>query len=388
MTMIPAGHAIIVTLLRCILPLSMAYTAGAIVLVFSFAKHRAGASAWMPPVTILKPLCGLEPGLLDSLRSFCEQDYPKYQIVFGVRTSSDAVLPILDRLEREYPDRDIMLVVDGRLHGSNRKMSNLANMLGAARYDILVISDSDIRVAPDYLRAAVEPFFDRKVGAATSLYTGTPSGGFPSVLGAMFINEWFLPAVLVSVALSKLSFCFGQTMAVRRSVLDSVGGFRGLAPYLADDYMLGKLVSDQGLEVRLVEAGVENVVSDTRLASLLTRELRWFRTYRAVRPWGYAFTVLTDTTALALLYLIASGFSILGFSLLAATTALRIGLHEAVSRRFGTGGGSQIWLVPIRDLLNFAIRVRSFFSRHIEWKGEQFVVLSSGKLETRREIPV
>ncbi len=367
--------------------LSVVYSASALVLVVSHRRRRERALAFSPRVTILKPICGLETGLLDCLRSFCEQDYPDYQIVFGVRTADDPALAVLDRLRQEYPDRDFSFVVDGRIHGSNRKMSNLANMLGAARNDILVISDSDVRVTRSYLRSVVEPFRDRKVGALTSLYSGAASGGLPSVLGAMYINDWFLPAALASVSLSKLNFCFGQTMAVRRDVLDAVGGFWGLAPYLADDYMLGKLVSDRGLEVALVDAGVENLISDPSLGMLLRRELRWFRTYRTVRPVGYAFTILTDTTALTLLYLLATGGSTLGFSLLGAALALRAALHAAVRRRFGAAGAGRLWLVPVRDLLSFVVRIASFLSRRVEWKGQQFTVLSSGRLEARGETP-
>jgi ceramide glucosyltransferase len=373
--------------LLAIVLVSVAYSVLALLLVVSYRGARESAHTFTPAVTLLKPLCGLEPGLLECLRSFCEQDYPDYQIVFGVRVANDPAVPVIERLRQEYPHRDLALVVDGRLHGSNRKMSNLANMVGAARHDILVISDSDVRVARDYLRTVVAPFEDRKVGAVTCLYTGTPAGGLPSVLGAMFINDWFLPAVLVSVALSKLNFCFGQTMAIRRDVLDALGGFRGLAPYLADDYMLGKLVSDRGFEVRLAEAGVENVFSDSSLVPILRRELRWSRTYRTLRPVGYAFSFLTDTTALSLLYLLVSAGSPLGVSLFAATVALRVGLHAAVRRQFKATGDDSFWLVPIRDLLCFAIRVVSFLGRRVEWKGETFVVLASGRLEPRGETP-
>ena len=294
---------------------------------------------------------------------------------------------MIDRLRQEYPNRDISLVVDARLHGSNRKMSNLANMVDAARHEIFVLSDSDVRVARDYVRTVVAPFHDRRVGAVTCLYTGTAAGGLSCALGAMFINDWFLPAVLVSVALSKLNFCFGQTMAVRRDVLDSLGGFTGLAPYLADDYMLGKLVSDQGFEVRLVEAGVENVFSDSSFATVLRRELRWSRTYRTLRPVGYAFSFLTDTTALALLYLLASAGNAIGVSVFAATLALRVGQYAAIRLRFRPVAGGPFWLVPIRDLMCFAIRVGSFLGRRVEWKGETFTVLASGELEPRGETP-
>jgi ceramide glucosyltransferase len=366
---------------------SVAYAVFALLLVASYRGNRRPAPDFMPPVTILKPLCGSEPYLLECLRSFCVQDYPDYQIVFGVRVADDPIVPVIEQLRQEHPDKDISLVIDGQLHGSNRKTSNLANMLGAARHDIFVISDSDVRVARSYLRTVVAPFGDLKVGAVTCLYTGTPTDGLPSVLAAMFINDWFLPSVLVAVALGKLNFCFGQTMAVRRDVLDAIGGFTGLAPYLADDYMLGKLVSDHGFEVRLAEPGIENIFSDPGLASVLRRELRWSRTYRTVRPVGYVCSIVTDTTALALLYLLVSRGSPLGLCLFGAAIGLRLALHKVVRSRFGAAGPDSLWLVPIRDLLCFGIRIGSFLGRRVEWRGEKFVVLSSGRLETKGQTP-
>ena len=369
-------------LLLAVVLVSLAYSTIALLLVVSYRRAPDPTPSFTPAVTLLKPLCGFEPGLLERLRSFCEQDYPNYQIVFGVRTADDPAVPAVERLRFEYPDRDLALVIDGRLCGSNRKMSNLANMIGDARHEILVISDSDVRVSRAYLRAVVAPFEDEKVGAVTCLFSGTPTGGLASVLAATFINDWFLPAVLVAVALEKLSFCFGQTMAVRRGVLEAIGGFAGMAPYLADDYMLGKLVSDRGLEVRLAEAGLENVFSDSGIASVLQRELRWSRTYRTLRPVGYGFSILTDTTALSLLYLLFSAGSSLGVLLFAATIALRVGLHAAVRSRFRITGPDSFWLVPVRDLLCFAVRIRSFVGRGVEWKGEKFVVLASGRLKS------
>jgi ceramide glucosyltransferase len=381
-----ASH-VIAPLLLAIVVVSMVYCVFAFLLVCFYRVAREPAQAFTPALTLLKPLCGFEPGLLERLRSFCEQDYPDYQIVFGVRAAADPAVGVVQQLQREYPHKDLALVVDGRVHGFNRKMSNLANMVREARHGILVISDSDVRVAGNYLRRVVAPFQDPKVGAVTCLYTGTPADGLPSVLGAMFINDWFLPAVLVAVAVSKLNFCFGQTMAVRGDLLDALGGFTGLAPYLADDYMVGKLVSDHGFEVRLAEAGVENVFSDATLAPVLRREMRWSRTYRTLRPTGYAFSFLTDTTALALLYLLVSGGSSLATGLFVAALLLRMSLHAAVRRRFHAVGDDSLWLVPIRDLLCFGIRVGSFLGRRVEWKGEQFVVLPSGRLETKGQTP-
>lgn len=375
------------TFLLVLVLASVSYSILALLLVTFFRHRGEQACGYTPPVTILKPLCGLEPALFDCLRSFCEQDYPSYQIVFGVRDAADPAVPVVERLMRELPHVDATLVVDGRMCGSNYKLSNLANMLGAARHDILVVADSDGRVEPNYLRSVASLFANRRVGAVTCLYVAEPLGGAASVLGASFINDWFLPSVLIALALGRLNYCFGATMAVRRDVLEAIGGFATLAPYLADDYLLGRLVSDRGFEVRLATSVVTTVVSEPDFGALFRHELRWGRTLRTVRPLGWASTLLTDTTVLALLFLLASGGSALGSFLLGTVIILRVGVHAAVRRRFGIGGPDRPLLVPVRDLLSFGVRIVSFFGRTVEWRGKKFVLLSSGRIEERANVP-
>jgi ceramide glucosyltransferase len=364
---------------------SIGYCVFALVRVALFRLPRKPDGSFTPPLTILKPVCGLEPRLYERLRSFCEQDYPGYQVVFGVRYAEDPAVPVVHRLLRELPHADLALVVDDRLYGRNYKLSNLSNMVAAARHDILVVADSDGHVEPDYLRSVVGPFADPAVGAVTCLYVGQPIGGFASDVGAAFMNDWFLPSVLTALTIDDLHFCFGATMAVRRGVLREIGGFEGLAPYLADDYLLGRRVSDRGHAVRLASVKVVTEVFEPNLATLFRHELRWARTFRIVRPIGWPLTFVTDTTVLALLFLLASGGSSLGWSLFGAAVVLRLALRELVRRRFGINGPDRLWLVPVRDLLSFAVRVMSFFGRGIEWRGERLEVLSSGRLETRGE---
>ena len=367
---------------------SIAYCVLATLAVVRFRFEQEPGGAFTPPVTVLKPLCGLEPRLFECLRSFCEQDYPAYQVVFGVRSADDPAISVVERLKRELPHADLNLVIDGRLYGRNHKLSNLANMSGACRHDILVVADSDGRVEPTYLRSVIAPFEDRRVGAVTCLYKGRPLDGLASALGASFMNDWFLPSVLIALALDKLRFCFGATMAVRRDALEAIGGFAGLAPYLADDYLLGRLVSDLGLEVRLAPSVVETLVFEPSLAALFRHELRWGRTFRMVRPVGWALSLVTDTTVLALLFLLASSGSALGFSLFGVAILLRFGLHFAVRRRFGIEEPDRLWLLPVRELLFFAVRIASFFGRDVMWRGEKFVVLPSGRLEAKGDRPL
>jgi len=377
------GHGASLALL-VMLSISIVYSILVLLRVALFQLPEKADGSFTPPATLLKPICGIdpEPVLYDCLRSFCEQDYPRYQIVFGVREPDDPAVAVIERLLRDMPHLDATLVVDSRVYGANRKLSNLTNMYEDSRHDILVSADADGRVKPDYLRSTVAPFASADVGAVTCLYVGRAQKGVWSVLGADFINDVILPSILSALALGKLRFLFGNTMAVRRNVLEEIGGFRGLTTQLADDYLIGRRVSDRGLDVRLASYTVETVVSEPSLSSLFAHELRWGRTFRTVAPLGWTLSVLTDTTVLALLFLLASGGQPLALGLFGAAVILRLGLHKMVRHRFGIDGPDRLWLVPVRDLLSFAVRIASLFGRSLVWKGERFVVAPSGHLET------
>ena len=369
--------------------ISLAYTCVALLRVALFRLPARPDGTFTPPVTLLKPVCGLEPepALVDCLRSFCQQDYPAYQVVFGVREAADPAVPVIERLLREHPNLDATLVIDPRVYGANRKLSNLTNMVGAARHEILISADADGQVGPNYLREVVAPFSEPKVGAVTCLYRGKPLQGVWSFLGAAFMNDWFLPSVLIALTGDKLRFLFGNTMAIRRDLLEKIGGFRGLTTYLADDYLIGRRVSALGFEVRLASCVVDTVVSEPRLGKLFRHELRWGRTFRTVQPAGWYLSIVTDTTVLAVLYLFASGASPLALWLGGAAIALRLCLHALVRRRFGITEPDRLWLLPARDLLFFAVRIVSFFGRGLEWKNERFVVVSAGRIEAKRGAP-
>lgn len=359
-----------------ILPLvagSLGYLAFALWRVARFRLDRPVDLGTPPAVTILKPLCGVDAGLYENLRSFCVQDYPAFQVVFGVAHPDDPAVAVVRKLVSEFPDRDLALVIDPGVIGPNLKISNLANMYPAAKHGLLVIADSDMRVGPDYLRALVGVFGDPRVGAATCLYTGTPVGGIASAMAAAYINEWFLPSVLVALAFRKPAFCFGATMAVRREVLDRLGGFRRLAPVLADDYMLGKWVTDLGYQVRLAPYLVENIVLEPSLRSLLLHELRWARTVRSVEPVGYALSFITYAIPMALLFL-AISFSAWGAEVVALTVLLRMTLHFVARRRLRLPGPAKPWLVPLRDLLCFGVWLASFGGSTVLWREHRFSV--------------
>jgi ceramide glucosyltransferase len=340
-----------------------------------------------PPVTLLKPLCRLDPGLYENLRSFCEQDYPGYQLVFGLHDADDPARAVAERLIAEFPGRDISLVIDRRRFGCNYKASNLSNMMSAAKHDLLIVSDSDMRVGPDYLAAVVAEFEDPSVGAVTCLYSGRAAGGLASRLGAMFINEWFLPSVLVALSRQDLRFCFGATMAVRRDALDRIGGFAALSAYLADDHMLGRLVDRLGMAVRLCPYVVENVVNESSLADLFRHELRWARTVRTIEPLGYALSFITYLVPMSIIAAAAIELALdldeWDLTFIASAVAMRLAMHVAAVSLLKVSRPGDFWLVPVRDILSFAVWAASFFSRDVSWKGQDFSVGTDGIISVK-----
>lgn len=360
---------------------SLSYVGFSILRVAAFGRRTGEHNGITPPVTILKPVYGLDAELYENLRSFCDQDYPDFQVLFGLADADDPALPVIHRLIGEFPELDIDIIIDDHLHGSNRKVSNLANMYPHARHDILVIADSDMRVGTDYLQVVAGAFADEKVGAVTCLYRGRPAqGDLASVLGSAFINEWFLPSVLVAAGVQQIRYCFGATMAVRRSLLERIGGFATLAPLLADDYMLGSLISDMGYRVELSPYVVENIVSEHSLGELFRHELRWARTVRSVRPLSYTFSFVTHALPMSLLYLGVTSTTWLGVAAVTAALSLRV-LMQAVSKRsLDTRMPVRPWLVPLRDLLSFAVWAASFLGNDISWRRHRFQVDDNGQM--------
>src|SRR5271165_1516178 len=256
--------------------------AAEVLAVLRFARRELPKSAAQRrlPISVLKPLHGAEPGLYENLRSFIEQDHPSVQIVFGVNNPEDAALDDARALIRNFPGKDIVLVIDRRSRGSNRKVSNLENMMSTARHDLLVLADSDMRVERSYLAAVTEPLRDSCVGAVTCLYRGVSTGGLWSDLGAMQMNFGFLPSALLGNALRIGGGCFGATIALSRATLDRIGGFASFRHELADDRRIGDAVRAQGLAVVLSRYLVEAQVHEPALAALWRHELRWARTMR------------------------------------------------------------------------------------------------------------
>ena len=368
------------TLLFVLSVISGLYWIWALACVNAF-RRRSGPSRSLPPVSILKPLQGDDGQLYANLRSFCQQVYPRYEVLCGVQDADDPAVEVVQRLIQEFPQLDIRLAVGGPLLGTNLKVSNLAHLSRRARYKTLVLADSDMRVGPDYLGTVVTPLLDPTVGAVTCLYWGSaPARGW-STLGAMFINEWFLPSALVAARLEPLRHAFGATIAFRKHTLASIGGFEAVADYLADDYMLGQLISRQGLRVVLSPYVVENVVVEKDLRSLFFHELRWTRTVRAVRPMSYSFSAVTHGIPLALLFLLSAGPTPLALTVFLLHLGLRCGGRALLYRRLDQPvPWTSTWLVPVRDILSFVLWALSFVGREIRWNGHHLRVQADGKL--------
>jgi ceramide glucosyltransferase len=365
--------------------LSIGYAVVALRRVGTFKPGADTATGFTIPVSLIKPVSGLDHGLYENLRTFCVQDYPCFQVIFTVASAADPAIPVIRRIIDDLPGHDLQLVVEPARTGRNAKVCNVANGYPRARHDLIVIADSDMRVRPDYLKCVVAPFSEPNVGAVTCLYTGTATTGLPSRLGSMSINDAFLPSVLVALSMEELTFCFGATMAIRRAALEAIGGFERLESVLADDFMLGKLVSEQGYEVRLASCLVENIVAETDLKTLLKHELRWSRTVRTVRPLGHAFSFITHPVPLCLITLGMPVQHYLGALLLASALSLRIFQHLLVHRRFQIPGQATPWLVPLREVISFGVWCASLMGNGIHWRGRDFVVERNGQLQPVEE---
>jgi ceramide glucosyltransferase len=345
--------------------------------VFRFADRRWSRPHDQPPVTVLKPLYGDEPLLELALATLFEQDYPEYQIVFGVQSADDPAIAVVDRLRARYPAAEMALVVEPARHGANGKVSNLINMLPAARHDLLVIADSDVHAPAFYLERLVAALSRPGAGLATTLYCGLPATGrLAALLGAMQITHVFLPSAVLARRLGRQD-CLGATMALRRRDLIAIGGLRGLVNHLADDQVLGRRVAALGYTVELAGVVVQTTVPETSLRDLFRHELRWARTVRALEPAAFAASVLQYPLAWALLALTLSHAAFWSLGVFTTAWVLRavaaIGVDQALAKpRQGERPvlfACPIWLLPLREVLSVLIMMASYAGRRVIWRG-------------------
>jgi ceramide glucosyltransferase len=336
----------------------------------------------LPAVSILKPLKGLDPEAWESLCSHCEQEYPRFQLIFGVSDRADPAVGLVHQLQAKYPNLAMELIVCDRILGTNIKVSNLVQMLPRARHEILLVNDSDIGVPKDYLRKVVAPFADASVGLVTCLYRGVASPTLGSRLEALGISTDFIPGVLSARLLEKgLHFGLGSTLAFHRQDLEAAGGFEALLDYLADDYELGRRIWSAGKRVELSAATVTTFLPAYTLHQFFQHQLRWSRTIRDARRWGYAGMIFTFGLPGALLALVAARGSAWAWILLALTFAARLaaGFGTAVVLLNDRQFLSNIVFLPLRDLIAPFTWAASFMGNRIHWRGADFD-LKDGRL--------
>ncbi len=345
------------------------------------AVPQLAPGAPRPSVTVLKPLCGLEPYLYENLETVLRQDYAgPVQVIFGVQKTNDPAIGVVDRLRQAYPAARIDLVIDGRQHGSNRKVSNLINMAERIAHDIVVLADSDMLVRPDYLERLVAELSQDGVSGVTCLYHGVPAyRGLYDQLSTLAIDTHFLPNVVMGLSLGLAKPCFGSTIAFTRANLDAVGGFRSFRDDLADDYAIGAALRGLGGRVVIPSFSIGHTSVDTDLSGLWQHELRWNRTIRNVDPAGYAGSIVTHAFPLALLGAVLPGAGSGALWVAAAALASRILLCRQVERAFGLAP-HPYGLLPIRDILSFLNFAWAFMSGAVTWKGHDYHVVADGTL--------
>ena len=353
-----------------------AYAVAAGVFAGRLGKASPSAASDPPGLTLLKPLRGGEIGLQSNLESFLGQDYAgPVQMVCGVQDPGDPALEAVEAVRRAHPDAEIAVVIDPAVHGANRKVSNLINMLASARHETLVLSDADIAVRPQYLARVASALAEPGVGAVTCYYRGQARAGPASVLAAMGVSYGFMPNVILGVALGLAKPCMGSTIAIRRRTLEAIGGLEALNDVLMDDYDIGRAVRAKGWRVALPAFLVDHGCSETSLGEVIAHEMRWAVTVRMIDPAGHVGSVVTHALAWALIGVILTAGAPAGWAILILAMACRLWLKWRIDHAAGASSGSAL-LLPIRDIMSFAIFSASLFARAVYWRGERFRVSS------------
>lgn len=371
------GLAAVLTLLTWLAALltlaGLVVVAAGAVAVRRFAGTGPRPTQQRPAVTVMKPLCGGEPLLEAALASICGQDYPAFQVVFGVQDEDDPALLVVRRVQRRFPACDIAVTVNAALHGSNRKVSNLINMMPKARHDVLVFSDSDLHVPPDYLDGIVARLEQPGTGLVTSLCLGLPTAaGMAARLGATGISHLFLPGTLLSRALGRED-CLGTTMALRRGTLARVGGLHSLVRHLADDNVLAQRVRQLGLRVGLAGTVPLTAVPEASLGALWQHEMRWARTIRALEPALFTTSVLQFPLFWAACACVLAQGAAWSVGLFGAAWAVRAGAALGIDRWLRQGWrpaiGVPVWLLPLRDVMSVSQVIASYLGGRVVWRG-------------------
>ncbi|MBZ5581479.1 MAG: bacteriohopanetetrol glucosamine biosynthesis glycosyltransferase HpnI [Acidobacteriia bacterium] len=359
---------------------SVVYCALTVVAAGRYRSVRAPEIEEWPPISILKPLAGIDDGLEANLRSFFEQRYPYFEILFAVRNGSDPAIAVVEALRSQYRAVPSRLIVTGEPPYPNAKVYSLDKMLAAARNDLIVMADSDVRVSPEMLPAIAAEFQDSRLGLATCPYRAVPGRSFWSTLEAIGLNTEFIGGVLAARILDGMKFALGPTIAARREVLAAIGGFDAVRDFLAEDFVMGRLAAERGWGVILSSYVIEHRIGAQRFLPNLKHRLRWNRSTRRSRPWGYVGQVFTNPLPLALiLWAIEPHW----WPVAAVTAAFRAAaawataghaLHDPLTRN--------LWfLVPVQDGFSFLMWLAGFFGNTIVWRGRTYYLRRDGRFE-------
>ena len=370
--------------------LLLALVAGSLVycilVVIAARSYRRGTGmlpVYTPPLSVLKPLHGIEDGLEQNLRTFFTQNYPKYELLLAVRNDNDPAIPLVRQLQKQYPDISAKLLIVGEPPYANAKVWSLERMTAEAAHDILVMSDSDIRATPDMLSVIAAEFADGQVGVTTCPYRAVPGRSFWSTLEAIGMNTEFLSGVLVARMLEGMKFALGPTASARKQVVEQVGGWRYLSEFLAEDFVLGNVAAQKGWKVLLSSYVIEHHIGGARFAANARHRLRWYRSTRRSRPAGYVGQLFTNPLPLACLAVACwpAFWPVLPitalFRALAAYGTAGSILHDPLTLR-------RWYLVPVQDLLSFVFWVAGFFGNTIAWRGRTYMLLPDGRFQLVR----
>ena len=338
-----------------------------------------------PPVTILKPVCGLEKNLGANLRSACLQDYPEFQVVFSAQDADDPAIPLLKEIQREFGRERVSVVIDGSHAAPNGKIRNLLGGLPYARYDHLVISDSDVRLRPDYLKTIVAPLADPEVGCVCTFYLAAEAKTWFEKLELLTLNADFMTNVVFAYVTGASKFCLGASTALRRPTLKDIGGLEALSDYLVEDHEMGRRIWALGKKVSIVPYFVETMVDLQGPAAWWNHQVYWDQNTRSAQPVGFFGTILVRAVPFALVFALARGGDVVGLEVLVGTIAMRLGTMAAI---LGWGfrdreGLRSIALLPLRDMAAMFSWLLAFTKPTVIWRGEQYILTRDGRMVPR-----
>ena len=365
---------------------ALGYQLYSLVAVIAFFARKKQPTDCQPPITIIKPLKGADAGLYENLASFCCQRYPQFQLVLAVASPDDPSVAVVRRLQNRFLSVDITLVINDTGYGSNLKVANLINACSQARYNIIAISDSDVRVETDYLSRLARFLADPKVGLVTNLYRNSAAATPVAALEALGFSVELLPNVIVAERLEGMTFALGASMVCRRAALDAIGGFEVLADYLADDYQLGNRIARAGWQVVLSPHFVESVPAGESILAVLSRQLRWCRTMRFSRPGGYFASVVKEPLLAILVVFAVCGVTPAAVSAVGGLYLVRVIVATLFSRIYVKDRllPLYLWLLPLRDIASFVTWLLAFCGNRVSWRGDSFRILPGGKMEQLR----